>query len=73
MFTDIKKSLRRALTIQYQMQRLNGDITGGQTEPIQVFTVIDYGSTLAAESEWQPGSHALIFFFFFFSSALSLN
>ena len=72
MFTDIKKSLRRALTIQYQMQRLNGDITGGQTEPIQVFTVIDYGSTLAAESEWQPGSHALIFFFFF-SSALSLN
>ena len=54
------------MTIQYQMQRLNGDITGGQTEPIQVFTVIDYGSTLAAESEWQPGSHALIFFFFFF-------
>lgn len=69
MFTDIKGSLRRALTIQHQTQRLNGDITGGQTEPIQDFTVIDCGSSLAAGSEWQPRYHAQIFFY----TALSLN
>lgn len=51
MFANIKERLKRVFPIQHQEQRFNEDITGDQIKPIQVFSVIDYGSTPAAKSE----------------------